>query len=46
MSMKQTSDQILQADTMYKWCTDYEYRKNEWLFRQSVAQSIQYGIHY
>ena len=31
---------------MYKWCTDYEYRKNEWLFRQSVTQSIQYGIHY
>ena len=34
------------SKAMYKWCTDYEYRKNEWLFRQSVAQSIQYGIHY
>ena len=21
---------------MYKWCTDYNYRKNEWLFRQST----------
>ena len=31
---------------MYKWCTDYEYRKNEWHFRQNIAQSIQYGIHY
>ena len=28
----------------YKWCTDYEYRKNEWQFRQSIAKSIQYGI--
>jgi len=22
---------------MKKWCTDYEYRKREWQFRQSVA---------
>ena len=29
---------------MYKWCTDYKYRKNEWQFRQSIAKSIQYGI--
>mgnify|MGYP003662823549 FL=1 len=29
---------------MYKWCTDYEYRKNEWQFRQSIAKSIKYGI--
>jgi len=21
-----------------KWCTDYEYRKREWLWRQSVAK--------
>lgn len=23
---------------MYKWCTDYEYRKREWEFRQSLAK--------
>ena len=22
---------------MYKWCTDYEYRKREWQFRQGIA---------
>lgn len=22
---------------MYKWCTDYEYRKREWQFRTAVA---------
>ena len=22
---------------MYKWCTDYEYRKREWQFRNAVA---------
>ncbi len=23
---------------MYKWCTDYEYRKREWEWRQSLAK--------
>jgi len=23
---------------MKKWCTDYEYRKREWEFRQSLAE--------
>ena len=27
-----------------KWCNSYEYRKNEWQFRQNVAKSIKYGI--
>ena len=22
---------------MYKWCTDYEYRKREWQFRNAIA---------
>jgi hypothetical protein len=22
---------------MKKWCTDYEYRKREWQFRQGIA---------
>tara|TARA_R100001594_G_scaffold140071_1_gene184973 strand:+ start:698 stop:904 length:207 start_codon:yes stop_codon:yes gene_type:complete len=22
---------------MKKWCTDYEYRKREWAFRQGIA---------
>lgn len=25
------------SKAMYKWCTDYEYRKREWQFRQNVA---------
>ncbi len=29
-----------------KWCTDYEYRKREWQFRQSVANSIKPNINY
>ena len=32
------------SKSMYSWCTDYEYRKNEWQFRQNVAKSIKYGI--
>jgi len=27
-----------------KWCESYDYRKNEWRFRQNVAKSLQYGI--
>ena len=29
-----------------KWCADYEYRKREWQFRQSVANSIKPNINY
>ena len=27
-----------------KWCESYDYRKNEWKFRQNVAKSVKYGI--
>ena len=27
-----------------KWCESYDYRKNEWKFRQNVAKSVQHGI--
>ena len=29
-----------------KWCTDYDYRKREWEFRQAVANSIKPNINY
>lgn len=29
-----------------RWCTDYEYRKREWEWRQSVADSIKPNINY
>ena len=25
-----------------KWCESYDYRKNEWQFRQNVAKSLNY----
>ena len=25
-----------------KWCTDYNYRKQEWTFRQNIAKSMEY----
>ena len=25
-----------------KWCTDYNYRKQEWQFRQNIAKSMEY----
>ena len=28
---------------MYKWCTDYNYRKNEWLFRQSTIELFKHN---
>lgn len=28
-----------------KWCTDYEYRKREWQFRQSVANYASKNAH-
>ena len=30
---------------MYKWCTDYEYRKREWEWRQSLAEYALYNGH-
>jgi len=29
-----------------KWCTDAEYRQNEWQWRQGVANSIKPNIDY
>ena len=29
-----------------KWCTDYNYRKREWEFRQAVAASIRPDVDY
>jgi hypothetical protein len=29
-----------------KWCTDTEYRQNEWRFRQNVANSINPNVDY
>ena len=28
-----------------KWCTDYNYRKREWEFRQSVGNYAKYNAH-
>tara|TARA_R100001460_G_scaffold79462_1_gene120459 strand:+ start:95 stop:322 length:228 start_codon:yes stop_codon:yes gene_type:complete len=28
----------MNSRAMKKWCTDYEYRKREWEFRQSLAE--------
>jgi len=30
---------------MYKWCTDYEYRKREWEWRQSLAKYAMGNAH-
>ena len=29
-----------------KWCTDSEYRQNEWKFRQNIANSIKPNVDY
>ena len=29
-----------------KWCNSYEYRKNEWQWRQNVAKSINFNTDY
>lgn len=31
---------------MRKWCSNYDYRKREWQFRQAVAKSIKPNINY
>jgi hypothetical protein len=35
--------EIPQVTAVKKWCQSYEYRKNEWQFRQNVAKSVKYG---
>ena len=35
---------MLTVTSWKKWCNSYEFRKNEWEWRQNVAKSIQYGI--
>tara|TARA_B100000963_G_scaffold361840_1_gene400191 strand:+ start:4321 stop:4548 length:228 start_codon:yes stop_codon:yes gene_type:complete len=34
-----------ESKAMRKWCTDYEYRKREWQFRNSVAEYAKYNAH-
>ena len=29
-----------------KWCTDYDYRKREWEFRQALAASVRPDVDY
>ena len=36
----------MNSRAMKKWCTDYEYRKREWQFRQNVANSIKPSVDY
>ena len=37
---------IPQVTAVKKWCTSYEYRKNEWQFRQNVANSMNFNTNY
>ena len=34
-----------ETKAMRKWCTDYEYRKREWQFRNNVAEYAKYNAH-
>ena len=34
-----------ESKAMRKWCTDYEYRRREWQFRNSVAEYAKYNAH-
>ena len=34
----------LHVTAWINWCNSYDYRKNEWEFRQNVAKSVKYGI--
>ena len=36
--------ECLTVTSWKKWCESYEFRKNEWEFRQNVAKSVKYGI--
>ena len=38
--------EIPQVTAVKKWCQSYEYRKNEWQFRQNVAKSINFNTNY
>ena len=33
----------LHVTAWINWCNSYDYRKNEWEFRQNVAKSVKYG---
>ena len=35
-----------QITAVKNWCNSYEYRKNEWEWRQNVAKSINYNTNY
>ena len=37
---------IPQVTAVKKWCNSYEYRKNEWQWRQNVAKSINFNTNY
>ena len=37
---------IPQVTAVKKWCNSYEYRKNEWEWRQNVAKSINFNTNY
>ena len=38
--------EIPQVTAVKKWCQSYEYRKNEWQWRQNVAKSINFNTDY
>ena len=38
--------EIPQVTAVKKWCNSYEYRKNEWQWRQNVAKSINFNTDY
>ena len=38
--------EIPQVTAVKKWCQSYEYRKNEWQWRQNVAKSINFNTNY
>mgnify|MGYP003133547098 FL=1 len=33
------------TESWRKWCTDYEYRKREWQWRQNVAEYAKHNAH-
>ena len=37
---------IPQVTAVKKWCNSYDYRKNEWQWRQNVAKSINFNTNY
>ena len=41
---KEKYGECMTVTSWKKWCESYEFRKNEWEFRQNVAKSVKYGI--